>query len=185
VTISVNVVQNTVVKTIQIEPAALSLEVGQARPLTAAVRLADGQVNGNVQWASSDATIAVVDASGGVSALKVGRVTIIATYSLDAQFKGLAELTVVPPGALATPSPTPTPTPVPTPTPTPRPSKTPRPTAAPTEAPAATPTPAATATPVLEGGAGGTPVGGPTPSATPTPEATPTPTPEPTATPAA
>ncbi|MDB5098584.1 MAG: cell adhesion protein [Cyanobacteria bacterium RYN_339] len=166
-TLTINVLANNVVKSITIDPERLTLAQGGLQALTAAVRLADGQINGNVTWSSSDATIAAVDNAGRVSALKPGRVTIVAAYSLDSQFKGLAELTIVPPGAAPTPTPTAVPTAAPTAAPTVAP--TPAPTAAPTAVPTATPTPAPTATP--------------TPAPTPTPSVTPTPTPTPTSSP--
>ena len=46
-----------------------------------------------------------------LSVLRLGRVTVIATYALDAQFKDVAELNVLAAGALATPTPAPTATP--------------------------------------------------------------------------
>jgi hypothetical protein len=83
------------------------MEPEESLRLIAEVQLADGQINGNVQWSSSDDTIATVNpTTGKVTALREGRVTVVAAYALDPKVKGLAVLTIVADKA-ATPPPPP------------------------------------------------------------------------------
>lgn len=96
VTLLVSVVESRSVLLIKVSPDTPTLQVGDKVPLRAQVHLADGQVNGNVTWNSSDDTIATVNQSTGeVSALRVGKVTVVASYTLDPKYKGLAEITIV------------------------------------------------------------------------------------------
>jgi hypothetical protein len=96
VSIEVAVVENRSVKLIKVLPGTPTLVVGEAMPLRAEVYLADGQINGNVTWSSSDNTIAVVNPTTGVvTGLKEGKVSIVAAFALDPKFKGLSALSVV------------------------------------------------------------------------------------------
>jgi hypothetical protein len=81
---------------VDVSPSRWALAVGDRQTLTAAVRLTDGQINGNVQWSSSDDTVATVNpATGDVTALRPGLVTIVAAYTVNPQWRGLAEISVV------------------------------------------------------------------------------------------
>jgi hypothetical protein len=107
VAFEVNVVEKHAVLLVRVSPATPTLAVGRSLPLKAHVTLADGQVNGNVSWSSSDNTIATINpTTGEVTGLRPGSVTIVAAYSADVRYKGLAAITVVPEGA-PVPSPTP------------------------------------------------------------------------------
>jgi len=86
---------SAVVKDVQVLPGSSQLVVGDSVTLRAQVFLPDGQINGNVVWASSDNTIATVNpTTGSVTALKPGRVTIVAGYALAPAFKGLADIII-------------------------------------------------------------------------------------------
>lgn len=79
-----------------VSPGKPVMELGESVKLLAEVRLSDGQINGNVFWSSSDDRIAKVNpTTGEVTALREGRVTVVASYALDTNAKGLAELTIV------------------------------------------------------------------------------------------
>jgi hypothetical protein len=96
VKIGVSVFEKHTVLLVKVVPATPVLKVGQSLPLKAQVTMADGQVNGNVSWSSSDNTLAVVNpTTGEVTGLREGKVTIVAAYSADPRYKGLAELEVV------------------------------------------------------------------------------------------
>jgi hypothetical protein len=143
VALEVNVVEQHTVALIKVEPATPKLEVGQMLKLSAQVILADGQINGNVAWASSDSTIAVVNpTTGTLSALREGKVTILATYSADLRYKGLAEVEIVkalPTTPLPTTAPIvfgPSATPIPAVVTPPPPALTPAPVRTPSPAPA-------------------------------------------------
>ena len=70
------------VTSIAVAPAAISLGIGLSTKLTASPMNQYGQTLGaTVAWASSDPTIASVDAQGNVKALKVGSATISATVA--------------------------------------------------------------------------------------------------------
>lgn len=139
VTIEVTVVEKHSVLLVKVDPATPKITVGQSLKLKAEVTMADGQINGNVSWSSSDNTIAVINpTTGEVSALREGKVTIMAAYSAEPRYRGLAELEIVkdlketpvpsPSNVVFGPSATPipaSPTPKPTDTPTPRPSQAP------------------------------------------------------------
>lgn len=93
--ISVQVGTVDLVHRVTITPDQLALAVGEQHTLTASVRLADGQTNGNVTWSSSDDTLAVVNPSSGqVTALQPGSVTIVASYTPDPKFRAIANLTI-------------------------------------------------------------------------------------------
>ncbi|MEB3329046.1 MAG: Ig-like domain-containing protein, partial [Candidatus Sericytochromatia bacterium] len=87
-----------------VSPGKPVMEPEESLRLIAEVQLADGQINGNVQWSSSDDTIATVTpTTGQVKALREGRVTVVAAYALDPKVKGLAVLTIVKDKAAAPP----------------------------------------------------------------------------------
>ena len=69
------------VTTVRVQPDSVSLSVGASTRLSASFRDAAGNVLGErpVQWSSGDVSIATVDASGAVTALRPGKVTITAT----------------------------------------------------------------------------------------------------------
>jgi sugar lactone lactonase YvrE len=99
---------------VKVLPALAHLAVGETVSLQAQVRMPDGQINANVVWSSSDDAIAKVNQTTGVvSVLKPGRVTIVAAYLVDPQFKGLADLVVYATRAEIPASPSPTPLVVP------------------------------------------------------------------------
>lgn len=134
-----------------------------------------------VQWSSSDETVATVDETGVVTAITPGEAEITATVggrsaeAVTFTVEAAAPVPTETPESTKTPEPTEPTTATPASTPTASPVATPTPTATPT----ATPTPSPTPTPTV------TPTPTPTPTATPTvtPTPTPTPTPKPTETP--
>ncbi|KAB5607120.1 glycosyl hydrolase family 95 catalytic domain-containing protein [Bifidobacterium jacchi] len=77
---------------------ATKFAVGKTLQLTAAVLPANAS-NKAVAWATSDATIAKVDANGKVTALKAGTVTITATSTDGTAKSGSITLTVTAPAA--------------------------------------------------------------------------------------
>jgi uncharacterized protein YjdB len=85
------------VNAVTIEPALATLDVAEVVQLNAALRDVDGTVlDRPITWASSDATVALVDDAGLVSALKAGT----ATISASAEGKtGNATITVLVPVA--------------------------------------------------------------------------------------
>jgi photosystem II stability/assembly factor-like uncharacterized protein len=128
--LNLNVVANGSAVQIQIKPETAVLGIGETLPLVAEVHLATGEVNANVDWSSSDDTIATVNRTTGVvSGVKEGRVTIRAAYTQDAAFSQVADVRVVKDKTQAVPSAAPSvklfgPSPTPTangPTPTPAP----------------------------------------------------------------
>lgn len=148
-----------------------------------AVRKTACTVISQVQWSSSDETVATVDETGVVTAVAPGEAEITAAVggcsaSVALTVEAAAPVPTETPESTKTPEPTePTATATPAATPTASPVATPTPTATPTATP--TPTPSPTPTPTV------TPTPTPTPTATPTvtPTPTPTPTPKPTETP--
>lgn len=181
--LSVDVVESRSVLNILVTPEKPFLMIGETVNLKAEVLLADGQINANVTWSSSDDTVATVNrTSGQVAALRAGRVTILASYSPDPRYKGLCDLVIVtdrsqipktkpllPGNVTFSPSPTNNNGPVPGPSlapgiqdwfaPVPASTPTPSSALAPTPIPVPTPTP--------------TPVPTPTPTSVPTPTPTP------------
>lgn len=155
-TFTVNVVEKRTVSLIQVSPDTPTMHVGDKLQLSAKVQLADGEINGNVSWSSSDGTIAAVAQDGTVSALKPGTVTIRAAYTPDSRYVGLSEVAIVAASASIPPSPTPTPV-VFGPGATPLPSASPVPTPTPSDSgysewtPTPTPTPWPTSTPSPSG----------------------------------
>lgn len=136
-----------------------------------------------VQWSSSDETVAKVNETGVVTAITPGEAEITATVggrsaeAVTFTVEAAAPVPTETPESTKTPEPTEPTTATPASTPTASPVATPTPTATPTATP--TPTPSPTPTPTV------TPTPTPTPTATPTvtPTPTPTPTPKPTETP--
>lgn len=74
--------------------AALVLKAGERGQVRGSVEASDGQVSGNVLYASSDLSIATVDADGAVQALKEGRATISISAVADPQAVALVQLRV-------------------------------------------------------------------------------------------
>ena len=132
-----------------------------------------------VQWSSSDETVATVDETGVVTAVAQGKAEITAAVggrsaeAVTLTVEAAAPVPTETPESTKTPEPTEPTTATPASTPTASPVATPTRTATPTPTPSPTPTPTVTPTPT------------PTPTATPTvtPTPTPTPTPKPTETP--
>lgn len=95
--IPVEVVTNLSSLGVTITPGAPTIAIGET-PLTlrGEVQLADGQVNANVLWSSSDSLIATVNpTTGQVNGLREGQVTIVGTYALDDKIRGQAVVRVV------------------------------------------------------------------------------------------
>jgi len=86
---------------VTITPASPTIALGDAPlQLIGQVQLADGQVNANVLWSSSDSTIATVNpTTGPINGLRAGTVTINGTYALDDKIRGQATVRVVAAGA--------------------------------------------------------------------------------------
>jgi len=83
------------IPTVVASPTSLTLMVGEKYSLQAHVSLADGQVNGNVFWWSSDNSIASIEPSSGeVVGVSPGKVTIVASYRVDSALKALVAVTV-------------------------------------------------------------------------------------------
>lgn len=78
--------------------AALPLNVGDTGQLTANIAPANAS-NQTVNWSSSDATVATVDANGLVTAVAAGTATITATTA-DGGFTDTCTVTVTAPGAV-------------------------------------------------------------------------------------
>lgn len=163
-----------------------------------AVRKTACTVISQVQWSSSDETVATVDETGVVTAVAPGEAEITAAVggrSAEAVTLTVEAAAPVPtetpestktpeptePTATATPASTPTASPVATPTPTATPTATPTPSPTPTPTPTVTPTP--TPTPTATPTVTPTPTPTPTPKPTETPKPTPKPTPVPTPSP--
>jgi hypothetical protein len=97
----VNIVQpsstttSSVVRGVTVTPASVpSLAVGSSVTLSAAVEADAGVTDRTVTWSSSDATVASVDATGKVTGVKAGTVTISAAAKADPTVKGAALVTV-------------------------------------------------------------------------------------------
>ncbi|GEM_PF-3165671 len=103
-TLTIEVLDTVLVEQVSVTPASLTLTVGESRKAIAEVRMANGEINGNVNWSSSDDTIARVNrTTGEVNAVAPGRVTIVATYALESRYRGLLALTVVGPSPAPSP----------------------------------------------------------------------------------
>ncbi|MEK7432754.1 MAG: Ig-like domain-containing protein [Cyanobacteriota bacterium] len=72
----------------------LVMKVASQANLVGIVTLKDETKSSNIDWSSSDRTIAVVN-NGKVNANKVGVTTILATSNLDSNYKGLLNIEVV------------------------------------------------------------------------------------------
>jgi hypothetical protein len=92
---TIEVLETVLVRQVSILPPRLVLSVGESRRVRAEVEMADGEINSNVNWSSSDDTVARVNpTTGEVNPLRPGRVTIVASYAVDTRYKGLLDLTV-------------------------------------------------------------------------------------------
>lgn len=79
---------------ITVSPNAATLIKGQTAQLSAVVTANDPSVAKTVTWASSNAAVATVSATGLVTAVAPGAATITATSTADANFKAGAQITV-------------------------------------------------------------------------------------------
>ena len=77
---------------VTVTPATANVAVGGSVTLTASVT--GTNPNKNVNWTTSDASKATVDATGKVTGVAVGSATIVATAAADAGVKGSALVTV-------------------------------------------------------------------------------------------
>lgn len=84
----------TLVKQIDVTPSKQVVAPGRTLSLVAAVYMLDGQITANVNWASSDDTVATVDGSGLVTAIKEGLVTITARSAVEPKRFGICTLLV-------------------------------------------------------------------------------------------
>jgi uncharacterized protein YjdB len=86
------------VSSVTVAPTSATVTVGSSILLTANV-IADSGKTG-VTWVSSDQTVATVDASGRVTGVAVGNVTVVATSTANTAISGAAAVAVVqaPPG---------------------------------------------------------------------------------------
>jgi Bacterial Ig-like domain (group 2) len=84
----------SLIKRITVTPSEQVLAPGHTVNLMAAVYMMDGQITANVNWASSDDTVATVTASGRVTAIKEGIVTITARSALEPSRFGVCALMV-------------------------------------------------------------------------------------------
>jgi hypothetical protein len=68
-------------QTVVVSPSALQLPAADTARLTAAITDWTGHpVSGSVRWATSDPSVATVDASGLVTAVRSGSTTVVATF---------------------------------------------------------------------------------------------------------
>jgi uncharacterized protein YjdB len=68
-------------QTVAVSPSALQLPAADTARLTAAITDWNGHpVSGSVRWATSDPSVATVDASGLVTAVRSGSTTVVATF---------------------------------------------------------------------------------------------------------
>ena len=77
-TLTIDAQTNVPVASVTLNKSSLSLEVGTSETLTATV-LPDNATNKAVTWSSNDSTVATVDESGKVIAVKAGTATITVT----------------------------------------------------------------------------------------------------------
>lgn len=156
--LNITITESRQISNIEISPAQPVLNPNGKQKLSARVYLADGQINGDVSWSSSDPKIVSVSDTGEITGLSEGTATVLATYNGDTRYRGSAIIKVtsafvpVVPAGPATPvvsgsSPQPGVSATPDPSATSSSQSSSAPTPAPTTAPTATPTPAATAEP--------------------------------------
>jgi len=85
---------DSVVHSVTVSPAAVSVTVGSSVTLAASVDAGQGVSNRGVTWSSSDNTVATVDATGKVTGVKAGTVTVTAASAANAAVRGAAAVTV-------------------------------------------------------------------------------------------
>ena len=88
------IVTSSALKTLQINSARFSVEVGMDQPLTATGKLSNGQtedLTSGVLWVSSDPSIATIDSTGFLTAIAPGTVTISAATG---EVRSMAKITV-------------------------------------------------------------------------------------------
>lgn len=94
-TIEVQVTDRLAVEEVMVRPARLVMRPGDRLAMTADVHTKNGEINGDVVWSSSDATVATINpTTGEVVALRAGDVTLKAAFRLSPKAFGLAELRV-------------------------------------------------------------------------------------------
>lgn len=91
VTVRKGLVQEAVTR---VEPASVTLAVGDTRQLKASVQLTDGSLSPNVVWESSNQNIAMVSGTGLVTAVGKGRATITAKAAGDSTRSATCDVTV-------------------------------------------------------------------------------------------
>ncbi|GIN86972.1 hypothetical protein J6TS2_33580 [Heyndrickxia sporothermodurans] len=79
-------------ESVEVSPKTNNLEVGATRNLSATVTPSTAKQT--VTWSSSDTSLATVDSSGKVTAVKEGTVTITATSTENTNIKGTATVNV-------------------------------------------------------------------------------------------
>ena len=77
---------------ISVNPATLSIAVGNTSPLT--VTSSPAGTSNSVTWATSNANVAIVNSNGIVSGLAVGSATITATSTVNTQLTSTCQLSV-------------------------------------------------------------------------------------------
>lgn len=87
-------VPSTVVHNVVVTPTSVAVAVGSSIILSAAVDADAGVTVRTVTWSSSDLTVATVDATGKVTGVKAGTVTIKAAATADPTVSGSALVTV-------------------------------------------------------------------------------------------
>ena len=92
---TITVRSNIIIKvsSITISPETTTIEVGETKQLTAAVLPNDAE-NKEIEWSSSDTSVATVDANGLVTGVASGEVTITATAKDGSRVTGTAQVTV-------------------------------------------------------------------------------------------
>lgn len=91
----------TVVSNLDLNKSTDSLQAGQTDTLTATIT-PDNATNKNVTWKSSDESIATVDSTGKVTAIKEGTATITATTTDGSNLSASCVVTVIPRGTTPT-----------------------------------------------------------------------------------
>lgn len=91
----VQVLKKKLVEKIEILPGSLQIKLGAISSLIAIVSMTDNTKNANVFWSSSDNTIASVDQSGKVTAVKRGTASITATFNLDNSYRQSIDVEVI------------------------------------------------------------------------------------------